>query len=78
MESLINLKVFIREVKAVSKYMGLVFFIEITLRLIQNIYYDGWANIELLNVLFWYSILGVAVIALSCIIVFIYSEKIRE
>ncbi len=74
----INKQVFIDEVKVIFKYMYLVFFIGISARLIQTIYYDGWESISLLNVLTWYLILALSVLFLSNLIVFFYSEKIRE
>lgn len=74
----INKQVFIDEVKVIFKYMYLVFFIGISARLIQTIYYDGWSSISLLNVLTWYLILALSVLFLSILIVFFYSEKIRE
>jgi hypothetical protein len=74
----INKKVFLFEVKLAFKYLFIVFFVGVSLRLAQTIYYDGWGNISFLNVMFWYLVLGVACLLLSMIIVFFYSEKIRE
>ena len=74
----INTEVFLFEVKLAFKYLFIVFFTGVTLRLAQTIYYDGWDNITFLNVMFWYLVLVVACLLLSMIIVFFYSEKIRE